>query len=1029
MKTIILSLLLAVGADAAAPVISSITADFKDYSTSRITVRVAAQIASPDWYVSWGYAHNSQPVDTFHYVGACRWVDTDDSGLGDTTECTMQILSTEPGRKIYVRVRLFDGAAEATSGCGGSITLSGLTCDSGENYPYYTSSSIPGPPEVSYPNGTYPKQPTTPSYNPPVITGVETTNQFTVANDCSDIVPKLASAVSAAATKDVQVLLNPGVANACPVIVPPAYNGSFKILIRSSAADTNLPAPGAYPEPRHYPFMAYINTTTEGAALGLSAGHNHYYFFGIYFTQKNLYPTAAISAITISSTEQGTLGASTWKFNLAAPLPSSVAAGSTIAIDGVTAYNSACGPGMMVINSVSSSTSFQLYCDGASVIPAGVDSTAGRFIVPAGSQRLASVTPGACAGGNARVRLDTGSRWGLATNDVIHIADTVGLTGLNNRGWRVTTVSGTDACLQSSTGVTGTHVANSGIYAVDATTTQLIVNGDTTDIWFDRCVVDGNPFPNRTATAINMTNCSSCGVVDSRIVNLGGWLAVDPSTGSYRVYGVPHALMTGIAVEMTYAQNLLVRGNYIEGNGIFFFAQANNADLNLPIAANVTIRQNEVHGQLSKMASGATSDGLYWPHRHWTEFKSVDSALIEGNYFDNNWSDDLTAGPGINLSTRQQIRPGSAYVNGITKPGLMRDITVRSNYFKDSSAILLSQYDSDSNRSGTSPSVRIAFQNNIIDNLDYYTYRSDPTTGGAGKNSSATGGAAVHISHTHGFIMDHNTLVREAGPAPTFLEISGFTHLWQHLRYTNNVYQDNRTPNTSGVQIGGFQSSWQGNMRDTFAAGIPAAVYSYPSGTFAVDPYSYWAGNLIVPGTQNNDQYATWDTSCYVSTSAACNITAAERDSFWGTGKATNIDTNSGYAFSGTSPDARLAEVKFGDYTRGNFRVHTASPASANRRTSTDGKDIGADLDQIRIARRLITGLRARLVRTTTATISFTAPVAGDTCYITYGSTRVSDNSSSRIRNVALTGLSSGTVYTAYATCGSKEQDLSFRTQ
>jgi hypothetical protein len=689
---------------------------------------------------------------------------------------------------------------------------------------------------------------------------------------------------------------------------------------------------------------------------------------------------------------------------------------------------------MKIINSILSSTSFQIYCDGEAVVPGGVDSTGGRFVVPAGSQRLASVTPGACAGGNARIRLDTGSRFGMSTDDVIHIADTVGLTGINNRGWRVTSVSGTDACLQSSTGVTGSHIANSGIYAVDATITNIVVNDNATDIWFDRVMVDGNPFPNRVATAINMTHCTNCGVVDSRIVNIGGWLAIDPVTGSYRVYGVPHASMTGIAVEMTYAQNVLVRGNYVEGNGIFFFAQANNADYDLPVASNITIRQNEVHGQLSRMAGSATSDGLYWPWRHWIEFKSIDSALIEGNYFDHGWSDDLSAGPGINLSTRQQIRAGSAYVNGLTEPGLMRDITIRNNYFKDSSSVVLTQYDSDTNRSGTSPSVRIAFTNNIVDNLDYYTYRSDPTTGGAGKNTSVTSGAPVHIAHTHGFIMDHNTIVRETGLAPTLLEITGFTHLWSHLRITNNIYQDNRTPNQSGVQIGAFQSFWAGNWKDTFAAGYPAAVYSYPSASFGVDPYSLFAGNVIVPGSQNNDQYATWDTSCYVSTGAACNISNAERDSFWGTGTSTGGNARMGsYAFTGTTPDSRLAEIQLLNHTGGNFRVKetATSPAGASQwvaSQSTDGKAAGADQDQIEISRRLIKGLRARSLGTTTATISFTAPVASEACYVTYGSTRVTDSTASRLRNVALTGLTTGTVYSAYVTCGSKEQVLSFRT-
>lgn len=1039
MKTLILSLLVAAGAQAAAPVITNIIADFKGSSEARITARVSAQIASPTWYVSWGYAHNSQPVDTYSRATDCRWEDADHNGVGDTTECTVQILRTEPGRRIYVRVRLKDGVDEAVSGCGGSITLTGLTCGGGENYPYYDAPAVPGPPDAPYPNGTFPQTAAAPSYTYPTIVGVENTNQFTVANDCSDIVAKVGFAVSAAASQDVQVMLNPGIANACTALSLPSYAGTHKIVIRSSAADYLLPPPNGTVESRHFPYMAYFNVSADGGALFGGAGKNHYILMGVILTTRAMYPTGDIAALAITRSEQGTLGDTTWKFTVSGTLPSNLAAGTLIALEGVPTLNTNCSAGLQVINAVLNSTTFQVYCAGSVVSATPDTTTANRYLIPATAQRIESVTVGACASGNTQLRLATSSRWGgFATDTVIHVAGTgTGMTGLAERGWRVASVSGRDLCLQSSSGITGTYNTNTAVYAIDSKVNAIVDVASSADVWFDRVVIDGGTWPNKTLTALALTNCTGCGVVNSRIVGVGGWLAIDPVTGSWVTHewvNTYHASMAGYAVEMTYAQGILVQNNYLEGTGILVFSQNGDAALGLPVSSNLVVRRNTFMVPLSRMAGGPSSDGLYWAHRHWLECKACSALEFSGNYGTYNWSDDVTGSPAIAMTTRQQNTSAfpltSGYVNGVTTPGFIRDILVKDNYFRKVGGVFNASFDSDSNHNGTAPTVRIALVNNIVDDMDWYTYRSDPTTGGAGKNTSFTAGTFAHTYHSTGFTADHNTIVRQTGPGPSLVDISDPLHLHAFTRITNNIWQDNKTPlEPGGVGLGAYQSSWQGSWKATFEVGVPYSVYSYPSGTFGLDPNSYWGGNLIVPGSQNNDQYATWDTTCYVSTSAACNVSPAERDTYWGTGDSAQYRSNALYTFTGTTPDTRLAEVKFGDASNGNYRVHTTSPAAASRNATTDGKDAGADLDQINIARRLIRGLRRTALGTTTATLSFTAPIAGDICYVTNGATRTSDSTNSRARSVNLTGLTTGTMYTAYVTCGSTEEALSFRTQ
>lgn len=1032
---------------AAAPVINKVIVDFVDYSTARVTVRILANLGSPSFVIAWGYAHDSQPVNSIDYATTnnCVWKDTDFSGLGDTMECTGQLLVAAPGRRIYVQLKLKDGPDQTVWACGGGTTINqgtiqGLTCATGENYPYYTSLAVPGPPTVPYPNGTYPEAVKPPSYTFPTIVGTETVNQFTVATNCSDLTAQLNAAVTAAATKDVQVRLPVGIANACPTFTPPAYNGPFKIVIRSAAFDNQLPPPGGgRPEPRYYPYMAYVNTTTEAAALGINTSTNHYIFMGLYLTQRSAYPTTDITPLTITRSEQGTVGAATWKFTTSTPLPAQLTAGSIITLDGVPSLNSVCGPGPMKINAVFSATTFQLYCadtpisEPTSVVsPTPDTTTANRFVIPAAAQRIEDVTPGACAGGNARARLATGSRWGLPDNTVIHIVDTAGIAGLSNRGWRVATASGRDICLQNSAGLTGTYTAFSGVWAVEAKTTDLVTSGGGNDIWFDRVVVDGGAWPNRSLAALNMTATTNSGVVNSRIMNVGGWVAIDPVTSNWVTYRTQHGSMAGYAIEFTYAQNLLLENNYLEGSGIMLFSQNGDAALALPTTHNVMIRRNEFYVPPDRMAGSPASNGRYYPHRHWWECKACTTVEFSGNYGMYNYSEDVVAGPAIAMTTRQ-VNTSAApyYVDGVTTPGAIRDILIKNNYFKNVAGVFVTSFDSDSNRSGTAPSVRFAFTGNVVDNMDYYTYRADPTTSGPGKNYNPTTGSLIHYSHNHGTIVDHNTVLQQTGQGPNLIEISGYTHPHSHTRFTNNIYQDQRTPNGGGAQIGDLQTYWAGSLRDTWYAFN--SQYTYPSGVFSADPYSLFQGNLIVPGSENNQQYAVWDTSCLTSTTVNCNWTPTETDNYWGIGSNTaNTFNYQTAAWTGTTPNTRVNEVGMFDIANGNYRSKSTGLTIAGKRRSTDGKDVGADQDAIDIERRIVKGFRATDIGTTTATLAWTAPVAGETCTLTCpacSTIRTTNALNTRPRSTALASLSAATMYTVYLTCGSAEESLSFRTQ
>jgi hypothetical protein len=191
--------------------------------------------------------------------------------------------------------------------------------------------------------------------------------------------------------------------------------------------------------------------------------------------------------------------------------------------------------------------------------------------------------------------------------------------------------------------------------------------------------------------------------------------------------------------------------------------------------------------------------------------------------------------------------------------------------------------------------------------------------------------------------------------------------------------------------------------------------------------------NAAVPSCYNLSGKAAMDCSFTPSYSFLGNVLAAGY---------TNTRSNAGDsvatmggAFSGVNASntvrtestvaERVAAIGFRNPASGDFRLTYNSNYAGNAYPGADGYPAGADLDAIDQAQGTILNLRALSVTATGAVLYFEAPDPGAACYIKTGfgenlatyATTPADTTANRLRSIAVTGLSGGMQYTAFAMC------------
>lgn len=202
------------------------------------------------------------------------------------------------------------------------------------------------------------------------------------------------------------------------------------------------------------------------------------------------------------------------------------------------------------------------------------------------------------------------------------------------------------------------------------------------------------------------------------------------------------------------------------------------------------------------------------------------------------------------------------------------------------------------------------------------------------------------------------------------------------------------------------------------------------------------AGNLMLPQCTSNGEAAAncvftpsyvWDHNVMIGNG----ITQAALQAAWPIHASTNyIPANTSLSsvgwFNYQTPVALNGNTQNLDFhLKSNYCSGCGSPSS-------DGRDIGANIDALEAAqgKTILIGVPASSITTTSATVVFVAPDAQG-CPVDYSSTdptaigsftRVSDAGGVSERNVALTGLTTGTIYYYRVNCAVEQPTGQFRT-
>jgi hypothetical protein len=415
---------------------------------------------------------------------------------------------------------------------------------------------------------------------------------------------------------------------------------------------------------------------------------------------------------------------------------------------------------------------------------------------------------------------------------------------------------------------------------------------------------------------------------------------------------------------------------------------------------NVIIRRNTIAIDNSHISSqpGFNGKGV-WGGRNALEFKWVLKALVTGNV--------------VNNLPRTNIQVGSAFLytpassTDLTRSTAttVQDVETSYNTVNNSSQGYLITSSSPSPHFAGLPSRRFWFHDNIFTmngNVKFTT-------------QSAGGGDFGILEGGYDIRFDHNTITALIGASGLLWNVAFFR--FGNLNISNNLTFIN---NTNGWQ--GLKYSDPTPTNPVFNGLQAKAALDAGVGTSGpVAPNYVFAGNAFLCG--------------YLDSLALTEMAQSDCN---GVRAAYGTLTTSGYWTSGSTLAARLAAMKFYNYTivgkPVDLHLNYHSPFISGAGTSTDGLDIGANIDALNAAQGQVANVRVGSVTSTSAIVSFLAPdsFACTVDWSTNGTlasfTRVANAGSGRIQTVTLSGLPSGSVVFYRVNCAAQQPTAGFRT-
>jgi Secretion system C-terminal sorting domain len=233
-----------------------------------------------------------------------------------------------------------------------------------------------------------------------------------------------------------------------------------------------------------------------------------------------------------------------------------------------------------------------------------------------------------------------------------------------------------------------------------------------------------------------------------------------------------------------------VVNNYLEGAGenvMFGGAKPSIVDL---LCSDIEVRHNHFYKPLSWRVGDPSYAGTHWSVKNLFELKNADRVWIQGNIFENNWSDAQT-GFAILFTPR-------------TEAGSCPWITVQNVTFEQNIVRHTGSAFNISGRDGNYSIIhanRILLRNNLIEDLNGNTW------GGSGRTLQILNGV-------HHLTVNHNTFINPLGG--TFVNADGPNYPNENFIYINNI--------TSNGDYG-----LHGSAKGT---GNPALNFYFPSAEF-----------------------------------------------------------------------------------------------------------------------------------------------------------------------------------------------------
>jgi hypothetical protein len=339
----------------------------------------------------------------------------------------------------------------------------------------------------------------------------------------------------------------------------------------------------------------------------------------------------------------------------------------------------------------------------------------------------------------------------------------------------------------------GTNIYN--IVSFDADQTSLAQTPH--DLIIDRCYIHGNADDNARRGV--MINSAGTAIIDSYISNIHEVGADSQAIAGWNGPG-PFKIVN----------------NYLEGAGENFMLGGADPSIQGLVQSDIEFRNNHCFKPLRWKPNDPSYAGRYWSVKNLFELKNAQRVLIDGNVFENNWSQSQD-GMAILFTPRNQ--------NGRAPWAVVQDVTFINNIVRHSGGgFNISGPDTEA---GTSlPSQRILIKNNLIYDVDgrRWTGVAEPADG----EFLQIVGGPLNITVDHNTVFQSGSIIT-ADYAPSV----GFSFL-------NNIVPHN---------LYGVIGSNHGSGADTIAYYFPGSVFqknvivggqgtSYPANNFMLTSLS-----------------------------------------------------------------------------------------------------------------------------------------------------------------------------------------------